>query len=77
MPPPIQILAERLAEARGLEYRLQYKALKEHLKRMPDVDFLAEMSRVDNRDIFRHLWAVGLTRRQQQMATMRWKELTE
>lgn len=77
MPPPIQILAERLMLEEGLTYRLQYKALKEYIKRLSDVDFLAEMSRVDNPLIFNEMWSIGLSARQQEIALMRWEELTK
>ena len=74
---PIQNLAEKLIEARGLDYSLAYKVLKEYLKGLSDIEFLNQMSKVDNPNIFRYLWSVGLNLRQQETATMRWKELTE
>ena len=75
--PPTQMLAEKLREARGLDYTLAYNALKYHLKGLDDISFLKEMTEVDNPDIFRYLWSAGLPYKQQQIAVQRWKELTE
>lgn len=77
MKPPIQILCEKLRDSRGYAYNLQYYALKEHLKGLTDVEFLSEMLRVDNPDIFRYLQSVGLPYGWQQIAAKRAKELTE
>lgn len=76
MPPPIQQLAERLIEERGLEYMMTYKALKLHIKSLSDIQFLAEMTRIDNPKVISCLYSVGLSLRQQEMAMARWKELT-
>ena len=75
--PPIQIIAEKLAEARAMEYALQYNVLKEHIKSLSDDEFLAQMVRVDNPHIFRYLWSIGLTYRQQIITAKRWEELTK
>lgn len=77
MPPPIQILAKRLIDIRGVEYFIHLEALRGYVRALSDIDFLSEMSRVDNPDILFVLWSVGLTARQQEMAIMRWKELTK
>ena len=75
--PPIQNLAEKLIAARGMDYARTKSTLKYYVEHMSDLKFLEEMSRVTNPDIFRYLWSIGLTRKQQEIATMRWEELTE
>jgi len=75
--PPVQILGEKLMEARGLDYSLAYEALKEHLRGLSDMEFLDEMVKVTEPDIFKYLWSVGLSFRQMQLARQRWEELTE
>ena len=77
LKPTIQILAEKLIAARGLNYARAYNALKFHLSGLDDLSFLAEMAEVENPDIFRYLWSVGMSLRWQQIATKRWEELTE
>lgn len=75
--PTIQILAEKLIPARGLDYQVAFRALKFHLSGLDEVSFLAEMTKVTNPDIFRYLWAAGMPYSFQQIASRRWEELTE
>lgn len=75
--PPIQMLAEKLLDAKAMEYGLQYQALKTYIHDLSEIAFLAEIARVDNHRIFRYLWSIGLTYNQQQIAAMRWEELTK
>ena len=77
MKPAIQILAEKLALSRGLDYSLQLLALKKHLEGLDDVAYLAEIVRVSNPDIFRYLYSTGLSLNRMQIANARWKELTK
>lgn len=75
--PPIQILVEKLRDARGPEYSLAYAALQNHLRMLTETTFLAEVARVDDPGIFRYLQAAGLPYSWQQIASTRWKELIE
>lgn len=75
--PPIQMLCEKLIESRGVVYAFHYQALREYIKGLDEVRFLAEMVRVDNPAIFRYLQSAGLSGKFLQIATERWRELTE
>lgn len=77
MPTPLQTLAEKMATARGLDYQVAKEALADYAKGLSDSAFLYAMTRVDNPDIFRYMWSVGLSFKKQQMAVQRWKELTK
>lgn len=77
MPTPIQELAEKMEEARGLDYQVAQQALRDYAQGLSDTAFLYAMTRVDNPNIFRYLWSIGLSYKKQQIAIMRWKELTK
>lgn len=75
MQPAIQILAERLIEARGYEHYLAYVALKSYIESLDDVAFGLEIDRVTNPDIFRYLMSIGLPMRRQSVVSLKWREL--
>ncbi len=77
MTAPIQIFCEKLAVVRGHDYFTNLQALRHHLASISDDEFLAEMVRVDNKDIFGYLWSGGLSAARQQMANKRWEELSK
>lgn len=76
MPSTIQILAEKMMIARGMEYRIASVSLKHHIDGLNEVAFLNEMTITDNPDIFNHLLSIGLPRAKQDMAMARYDELT-
>lgn len=73
--PTIQILAERLIEAKGTDYYITGMALAMYVHNLSDVDFLGEIMKVTNPKIFGVLWSVGLTRYQQGVVSQRAEEL--
>jgi len=77
MPPVIQNLAERLVEARGVDYYYATEALRAYMKRLTDIEFSKEVDAITNPDIIRYLWAMGLLARRQSVAALKYKELTE
>ncbi|MBA7574924.1 hypothetical protein ES708_16740 [subsurface metagenome] len=77
MPPTIQILAEKLVTARGVDYYIATEALQGYLGKLTDVEFALEVDQIDNPDIIRYLWAMGLSRGRQSVAALKYKELTE
>ena len=77
MPPTIQILAEKLVTSRGVDYYIATEALRGYLAKLTDIEFSKEVDRIDNPDIIRYLWAMGLSRGRQSIAALKYKELTE
>ena len=75
MPPVIQRLAEKLIAERGYSYYTDYQALKLYVSKLSDDEFAEQIARVDNPDIFRQLFAVGLSAERQSIVRLKWKEL--
>ncbi len=77
MTPPIQMLAEKVRMAMGLEYRLAAIALKAYMDDLTDIEFAKEVDRIDNEDIIRYLFAAGMPARRQSVVTLKWSELRQ
>jgi len=77
MSPTIQILAEKLVTSRGVDYYIATEALRAYLKKLKDVEFARQVDEIDNPNIIRYLWAMGLSKWRQQVAALKYKELTE
>lgn len=73
--PAVEILVNKMREARGYNYTLAYSALKEHLKSLDDVSFLAEIVRVEDFTIFRYLLSAGIPYKWAQVIAKRAEEL--
>jgi len=75
--PPIEQLTERMMEARGIDYQTAWEALKLYLDGIDDETFLLEIKRIENVQIFRYLWSMGLNRRRQLIVTDFWNGLVQ
>ena len=77
MTNKIQALAEILFTSRQNEKQIRRKALKQLIDGMTDAEFLTQMVKVDNPNIFSQLWSIGLNGRKQEIAIQRMKELEQ
>lgn len=73
--PTIQILAEKVIEASGIDWNLAHRTLQSYAHGLTDERFQMEVSRVTNPKIFNILWSIGLTSVRQDMCTKRAGEL--
>ncbi len=75
--PTMQMLAEKVMEASGLDYRLYRKALRAYVHSLLDDDFEEEVSRITNPKIQGVLWSIGLNSYQQEVIAKRMEELAK
>lgn len=73
--PPIQRLAEQARDTRGIDHSIAVMGLKGYIDMLSEQEFLHEILRVDNADLFGQLWSAGLKNWQQEIVMERAKEL--
>lgn len=73
--PVIERLAERVMDAKGLDYLEAYQALKTYVHSLPENVLIREIERITNPQVFAKLWACGLSWDAQLKARERWGEL--
>lgn len=73
--PTMQILAEKVEEASGLEWGIAHRSLRSYVHNLTNEQFQEEVKRVDTKAVFSILWSVGLSGVRQDMCYKRIEEL--
>lgn len=75
MTPTIQILVEKLLVSKGSDYFITMTALRRYLGKLTDIEFSAQVDRMDNPAVMGHLFAAGLPLRRQSIVSLKQQEL--
>lgn len=77
MPTTIEILYDKVQTTRYPSRPLYRKALKDHIKGLTDIQFLAQIVQIQDDYVLKYLWSVGLRSKQQEIVAQRSRELAQ
>jgi len=73
----IKAYTELIKNAKGLEYRRGYEALKAYISSIDDVKFQNDLYEVEDVETLKYLFAVGLSAYRQKLVAERWAVLLQ